>query len=112
MILEKLSDIPSVNHLNIKDHVNKTVVVLGKVLSFRNNTLFMEVSGDAEIMVKNFNDEVPPQNFIYIVGKVFEDGSLDYIDCVNSGFEEFSFLDINNQLIELLKNKPHLANFI
>lgn len=110
---ELKAGVPIVNHIDIKDNVSKEVMIFGKIASRKDETLFLNTtsSGDSTIIVKGFRGESKSE-YIAIIGTVQIDGSLLYKDCFTEEMENFDFLDNLNKLLDLVKNKKDLKNFI
>ena len=99
------SPLPLVNESNMKSFVNRYVIIHGKVNSVKNNSLFLSINPDTntDIIVKNFNQNVRVGSIIKIVGKVFQDLSIEYLDMIPLS-DEFD-LKLMNEMIPILGHR-------
>ena len=113
MSLEKYEtqSLPQINETNVKEHCNKQVLVCGKVSSIRNNTLYLQTIKDSknDIGVKNFKGTKTIGSFVRIVGKVYNDGSLEFVDHYDLG-DNFD-LEIEAKIVECLRNNVIKSDF-
>jgi hypothetical protein len=103
--------LPMVNESNMKNFIGRYVIIHGKVSSIKNNCLFLSINPDAntDIIVKNFNQNVKQGATIKVIGKVYHDCSLEYLDCYQLG-DEFD-LKLLNDMIPVMHHKEVSSMF-
>jgi hypothetical protein len=104
--------LPLVNESNMKNYINRYVIIHGKVNSVKNNSLFLSINQDTntDIIVKNFNQNVRVGSNIKIIGKVFNDLSLDYLDMIPLT-DDFD-LKLLNEMIPIINHKEVSSMFM
>jgi hypothetical protein len=113
--------IPVVNETNIRNYVNKYVIVHGKVLSLKDKTLYLNMNpnqrkiyfnlaGKNDISVKNFSKSIKNDSTVKVIGKLYQDLSLEYYDHfeLSDGFD----LGLVNSAIPIIYNKEVCSAFI
>ncbi len=100
--------LPMVNDSNLKSFVGKYVIVHGRVNSVKNNSLFLQINPDnnTDLIVKNFNQAVKQGGVIKIIGKVFPDLSLEFLQCYQMQ-DDFD-LKLLNEMIPII-NHPEVS---
>jgi hypothetical protein len=99
------SPLPLVNESIMRSYIGRYVIIHGKVNSVKSNSLFLSINPDTntDIIVKNFNQNVRIGSVIKVIGKVYQDLSLDYLDMVPLG-DDFD-LKLLNEMIPILQHK-------
>ena len=102
-----VNPLPMINETNIRNFIGRYAILHGKVSSIRNNTLFLCLNPDSsvstDISVKNFNQVVKIGNNIKVIGKIYGDMSVEFLDFYNLS-DEFD-LKLVNDSIPILHNK-------
>lgn len=97
--------ISMVNDSNLRNYIGKYVIVHGKVNSLKNNTLFLDLNPESkiEIIVKNFNQAVKLGSTLKVIGKVYQDLSLEFLDFIQLS-DDFD-LRLLNDMIPIIHHK-------
>jgi hypothetical protein len=106
MSAEEQGPLPMVNDGNIKNFVNRWVILHGKVASLKNGNLFLSVNPEknTDIIVKSFNDmSVKQGDTLKIIGKVYHDLSLELSSFYKLS-EDFD-LKLLNEMLPIIHHK-------
>lgn len=99
------TSLPCVNEINLKNFVNKYVILHGKVNSVKNNNLYLSINPEqnTDISVKNFTQNVKVGSTLKIIGRVFPDLSIEYLTHIqlNDDFD----LKLLNEVIPIINHK-------
>lgn len=97
--------LPMVNESNMKNFVGRYAILHGKVSSVKGNTLFLRIDADTniDVMVKNFNKNVTQDSVLKIIGKIYPDQSIEYVDHILLS-DEFD-LKLLNEAIPILHHR-------
>ncbi len=105
------SPLPMVNENNLKSFTNRYVIIHGKVASVKNNSLFLTINPETntDIIVKNFTQNIKVGTILKIVGKVYTDQSLEYLDSyvLTDDFD----LKLLNEALPIVHHKEVSAMF-
>jgi hypothetical protein len=100
-----------VNDTNIKNFINRYVIIHGRVGSIKSNTLFLSVNLDTntEVIVKNFNQQAERGDCLKIIGKVASDLSIEFLDVyrIKDDFD----LKLLNDAIPIIHHKEVFSMF-
>lgn len=93
--------IPMINETNISHFANRLAIVHGKVVTIKNNILYLSYNPEKnlDIVVKNFNQNYPAGTILKIVGKMYSDQSMEFMDCYK--LEQNFDLKLLNETIPL-----------
>jgi hypothetical protein len=79
-----IDSLPMVNETNLSNFFNKYVIVHGKVSNVKSGTLFLCINPDTstDVIIKNFKSEAKIGSNIKVIGKVYHDKSIEFLDAI------------------------------
>ena len=97
---------PFINKEFIQKYHGEEVLLVGKVVSCKNNivTLMLNPKTNSDILINNFKEKLSQDDIVMILGRVSQDNSVEFIKLFK--LDESVDLDFVNEYINLSVKHP------